>query len=52
MRPIADRGMDARAVELQTLARRTLPKIVRLFLAFLRARRASDENGGDATFHR
>ncbi|AGK49926.1 bacterial regulatory helix-turn-helix, lysR family protein [Burkholderia thailandensis MSMB121] len=59
VRPIADSGMDARAVELQTLVGRTLPKVVQLFLEFLRARLAQGDDGNgngadncDAAFHR
>jgi DNA-binding transcriptional LysR family regulator len=35
---IHEKGMRGRAVELQTLAGRTLPEVVRVFLAFLRER--------------
>jgi DNA-binding transcriptional LysR family regulator len=38
---ISDRGMDARSIELQTLVGRTLPKVVQLFLEFLRAQLAN-----------
>lgn len=41
--PIHDLGMDARCIELQTLVGRTLPKVVQLFLEFLRGRFAEAE---------
>jgi DNA-binding transcriptional LysR family regulator len=36
--PISDRGMDARHIEVQTMADRTLPHATRTFLAFLKQR--------------
>ncbi len=39
---IHEKGMRGRAVELQTLADRTLPEVVRVFLAFLQERLPAD----------
>ncbi len=46
--PIVDRGMDARCIELQTLVGRTLPKVVQLFMEFLRGRLAAVGAEGDS----
>jgi DNA-binding transcriptional LysR family regulator len=35
MRPIRDRGLDGRQIEVQTLVGRTLPRVVDIFLGFL-----------------
>ncbi|MCY1240901.1 LysR substrate binding domain protein [compost metagenome] len=43
---IRERGMRSRAVELQTLAGRTLPEGVRAFLSFARERLAAEMSAG------
>jgi len=38
MRPIRDRGLNGRQIEVQTLIGRTLPEVVKIFMNFLRNR--------------
>lgn len=43
---IRERGMRSRAIELQTLAGRTLPEGVRAFLGFIRDKLMAEATGG------